>query len=171
MDVKTPGTIKKKLLKVLFFLVIYYFLIPPFFVPLHGKVTSHFFLRENPSEQILPSLELHSGLDIAAPYGSEIKASKSGIVKAAGFDQYAGNYVIIEHWLGFSTFYAHMSELKAREGDFVFKGFTTIGKVGSTGRSTGPHLHFEVRWMDLKLPPEVFCAFDSIRISLIELFI
>lgn len=166
MNVETPGKIRKGLLKVLFILIIYYFMVPPFFIPLHGRITSHFFFRQNPSERILPSIELHNGLDIAAPLGTEIKASKSGVVKTAGFNQLAGNYVIIEHWLGFSTFYAHMSEITVREGDFVFKGLSTIGKVGSTGRSTGPHLHFEVRWMKLQLPPEVFCIFDSARLAI-----
>lgn len=93
----------------------------------------------------------HSGIDIVADKGTEILASKSGVVTVSGYEGAYGNYVVISHGDGQSTLYAHMSERKAGEGDTVVQG-QVIGLVGSTGASTGAHLHFEVReenaWID-----------------------
>ena len=87
---------------------------------------------------------LHSGVDIAAPNGTSITAAKGGTVIMAGFNGGYGNCVIVDHGGGISTLYAHMSRITTGDGAVVKQG-QQIGSVGSTGNSTGAHLHFEVR--------------------------
>ena len=86
----------------------------------------------------------HEGIDIARPSGSNIKAADNGVVTFAGWDGTYGNKVVINHNNGLETTYAHLSSISVSVGDTVPQG-TSIGKMGSTGRSTGIHLHFEVR--------------------------
>ena len=156
---KRPG---RFLLKAALTLLVYYLIVPPFLVPVSGTVTSGFFIRSAPEEIILPSMEFHGGVDIAAAGGSGIKASKSGKVIAAGFSPAGGNHVEIRHWLGFSTYYAHLDRISVKKGAYILKGFR-IGTVGSSGRSTGPHLHFEVRFLGMKVPPGIFYLIESLR--------
>jgi hypothetical protein len=85
----------------------------------------------------------HRGLDIAAPFGTTIVASDGGTIIYAGFSGSYGNHVKIRHGNSYVTLYAHMSSMSVSQGDRVFKG-QEIGKVGSTGRSTGNHVHFEI---------------------------
>ncbi len=85
----------------------------------------------------------HRGVDVASPYGSSIIASNSGRVVLARDLYYAGKAVIIDHGLGVFTFYCHFSKLLVKRGDFVRRG-DVIGKVGATGRVTGPHLHWAI---------------------------
>jgi murein DD-endopeptidase MepM/ murein hydrolase activator NlpD len=86
---------------------------------------------------------MHKGLDYGAPMGSPIVAATAGTVNFAGWHGGHGNYVQIRHAGGLGTGYAHMSRIKVRSGQAVTAG-QVIGYVGSTGISTGPHLHFEV---------------------------
>ena len=87
---------------------------------------------------------MHQGIDIAAPTGTPIVAAKAGdVIFAGGMGGY-GNCVIIDHGGGFSTLYGHQSRIAAGDGQSVERG-QVIGYVGSTGHSTGPHLHFETR--------------------------
>lgn len=111
-----------------------------FITPTDGPITSPFGYRIHP---ILGYARLHAGTDFGAAYGSPVWAAKSGEVIFAGWNGGYGNCVIIAHAGGLSTLYGHMSELAVREGAAVGQG-ETIGWVGSTGASTGPHLHFEV---------------------------
>ena len=85
----------------------------------------------------------HSGLDIASPMGSPIKAAMAGRVSQVGYDDSFGNYVLISHHSGYRTFYGHMSLVRVKAGAYVATG-ERIGDVGSTGLSTGPHVHFTV---------------------------
>jgi len=88
---------------------------------------------------------LHRAIDIATAPGTPVKASDSGYVVIAGWSNYGyGNYIVIDHGNGFQTLYAHLSRIYVSAGTSVAKG-VVIGAVGSTGRSTGPHLHFEIR--------------------------
>jgi LysM repeat protein len=103
--------------------------------PLTGRITSHYGTRGD---------GFHHGLDIAGEMGDVIKAAHSGRVDAVEWRPYYGRTVIIEHGDGYQTLYAHASEYLVEPGDFVETG-QGIARVGSTGRSTGPHLHFEVR--------------------------
>jgi murein DD-endopeptidase MepM/ murein hydrolase activator NlpD len=98
---------------------------------------------------------LHYGVDIAAPIGTWIRAAKSGVVRYAGWVVGYGNLVIVQHDRFFETRYAHCSKLLVKKGDKVRKG-EVIALVGSTGRSSGPHLHFEIRYMDIPLQPVHF---------------
>lgn len=90
------------------------------------------------------STSLHRGIDIAAPTGTPITAAAQGTVIWSGLRGTYGNLVKLDHGNGFVTYYAHCSQLLVQEGDTVDQG-ETIALVGSTGRSTGPHCHFEIR--------------------------
>ena len=104
-------------------------------------VTSPFGYRADP---FLGRLALHPGVDLAEAYGAEIHAAAAGRVVHAGPAGGYGNMVEIDHGNGLATRYAHMSETLVEEGQEVDKG-AVLGRLGSTGRSTGPHLHYEVR--------------------------
>jgi len=87
--------------------------------------------------------QFHSGLDIGAPMGSAVRAAMSGRVSAVGWDDVLGNYIMISHHAGYRTMYGHLSATRVKAGAYVGTG-ERIGDVGSTGLSTGPHLHFTV---------------------------
>jgi len=106
-----------------------------------GNVSSYFGYRTHP---IFGDQRFHSGVDISAGSGTTIMAADSGTVLSATYHYSYGNYVVISHGTGSSTLYAHMSSIAVSAGQSVSKG-QTIGYVGSTGCSTGPHCHFEIR--------------------------
>ncbi|MDN3646757.1 M23 family metallopeptidase [Pontixanthobacter aestiaquae] len=107
----------------------------------HARLTSGYGMRTHP---VLRQRRAHKGIDLAAPTGTPIYATADGIVsKAERFSSY-GLYVSMEHGAGVQTRFAHMSRIAVADGQNVKKG-DIIGYVGSTGRSTGPHLHYEVR--------------------------
>lgn len=108
--------------------------------PVNARITSEFGRRFHP---ILKVWKLHDGLDLGAKSGTPIKAAEQGIVITAGYLTGYGNTVIILHGDGISTLYGHQSKIAVKKGDKVTRG-QTIGYVGSTGYSTGPHLHFGV---------------------------
>ena len=112
--------------------------------PISGRsyISSYFGTRPDPFGK--PTQEFHSGIDIPAPYGTEILAAYDGQVAWSYYSSSAGNWVGIDHGNGIYTVYMHMSKRLVSEGDWVKKG-QVIGKVGTTGRSTGNHLHFGVR--------------------------
>ena len=97
----------------------------------------------------------HTGTDIAAPYGTPIKAVKSGVVTISEYGSSYGNYVVISHGDGTTSLYAHMSSRAASAGDVVSQG-DVIGYVGSTGNSTGNHLHLEIRVNGSRVDPEQY---------------
>jgi len=91
-----------------------------------------------------PATERHTGLDLAVPVGSDVRASGGGRVKQTGIDSALGEYVLLQHPGGYETMYGHLSRVVVRQGEMVRAG-QVIGLSGSTGRSTAPHLHFEIR--------------------------
>ncbi|MGD1855831.1 MAG: murein hydrolase activator EnvC family protein [Leptolyngbyaceae cyanobacterium] len=109
--------------------------------PTAGQITSRFGSRLHP---VLGYRRFHAGIDFGASHGTAIVAADSGKVIFSGWYGGYGNSVIVDHGSGLTTLYAHASRLTVREGQAVSKG-QTIAAVGSTGLSTGPHLHFEVR--------------------------
>ena len=97
----------------------------------------------------------HGGIDIAAPYGSNILAAAGGKVVVVSYSSGSGNYIVVDHGGGIMTMYAHASKIVAKVGDTVKKG-QVIALVGSTGASTGNHLHFEVRVDNTKVDPLIY---------------
>lgn len=108
---------------------------------LHAKMTSGFGSRFDPFTK---RGTFHGGIDLAAEAGTEVRSSAPGVVVFAGVEGGYGNLVIVEHEHGYHTYYGHLSKIKVKKGDKLKTG-DVLGLVGSTGRSTGPHLHFEVR--------------------------
>lgn len=129
----------------------------PLGMPYHGKITSTFGHRENPFGG--PNIETHKGLDIAAPYGSPVKAMAKGTVEFAGKRGGFGNCIMLKHGNGFETLYGHLSKILVKVGQEVNIG-EQIGRVGSTGRSTGPHLHYEIHRYGEKINPQSFLTLN-----------
>ena len=105
------------------------------------RVTSRYGIRNDP---ISGNISMHRGIDLAAPEGTEVFAAAEGVVTAAGFDPVYGNYVIIRHSNGWTSLYGHLQIIETVLRTEVKSG-NLIGRVGTTGQSTGPHLHFELR--------------------------
>ncbi len=106
-----------------------------------GLISSPFGKRVSP---ISGQEQFHKGIDIAASLGSSVYACKTGIVIDCGFDAIYGNYVLLQHENGMQSLYAHLSQILVKMSESI-NSLTVLGKVGSTGLSTGPHLHFEIR--------------------------
>jgi len=120
--------------------------------PVDGQVSSSYGYRLHPKTG---ARDFHSGMDIAADPGLPVKATADGIVSYAGWSGGSGNLVALEHGFGFSTFFAHNRLVAVKVGQKVKRG-DILGYVGSTGNSTGPHLHYEV-WKEGKaLDPITF---------------
>src|SRR5262247_1601053 len=128
-----------------------------FMLPVEGQHTSGFGLRMHPIDH---EERLHSGMDIAAPAGTPIQAAAAGQVVFSGTQAGYGNVVVIQHDASYSTLYAHNTANLVSVGTTVSQG-QPIATVGSTGRSTGPHLHFEVRKDGKQLDPAQFFAAGS----------
>jgi murein DD-endopeptidase MepM/ murein hydrolase activator NlpD len=113
--------------------------------PVKGYISSPFGKRTHPKTG---KRDFHGGIDIAAGPGNPVRATADGIVSFAGWSGNNGNLVVLEHGFGYSTFYAHNRKVLVKTGQKVKRG-DTIGYVGSTGNSTGPHVHYEI-WRDGK---------------------
>ncbi len=122
-----------------------------------GRYSSYYGYRNNP---ITHRYALHSGLDIAVPEGTDIRAAYGGTVRQVGEDSRSGKYVTVTHDDGYETFYCHCSKTLVREGTFVNAG-DVIALVGSTGWATGPHLHFEIRKNGTKIDPLQMLEHDA----------
>jgi murein DD-endopeptidase MepM/ murein hydrolase activator NlpD len=125
----------------------------PLGFPYPGKITSTFGHRENPFDG--SGVETHKGLDISGPIGSPVKAMAKGQVEFAGEKGGFGNCIILKHGNGFETLYGHLSKILVKVGQSVSIG-EEIGRIGSTGRSTGPHLHYEIHKNGKKINPQSF---------------
>ena len=118
-------------------------------LPVQGKITSGFGYRIHP---ITGNRSFHTGVDLAAPEGTPIAAAYGGTVLETGCTSGRGNYILLSHGENLQTLYCHLSEIQVRTGDTVDAG-GTIGLVGTTGMSTGPHLHFELRVDGVRCDP------------------
>lgn len=116
-----------------------------------ARITSRFGYRIHP---ITEKRGFHTGLDMAAAEGTPVSAVYYGKITKTGEDDSWGKYVLVEHSEGFETFYCHLSEIYVQDGAVIRQG-ETLGLVGSTGMSTGPHLHFEVKINDIRVDPEL----------------
>lgn len=119
--------------------------------PHNGGITSRFGYRANPFTN--RGIEMHSGIDIKGRTGEAIRATAAGKVVHAGYKGQYGKVVIVQHTNGWETRYAHLSSTNVRVGQKVEAG-QQVGKLGSTGRSTGPHLHYELLSHGTKINPE-----------------
>jgi murein DD-endopeptidase MepM/ murein hydrolase activator NlpD len=124
--------------------------------PVRGWVTSDFGPRLDPytSDRVM-----HAGLDIAGPHGKEVIAPSDGTVVFAGLEGGYGNVLVIDHGYGIKTRYGHLAALKVKAGEKVKRG-AVIAALGNTGRSTGPHLHYEVRVNGIAQNPRKFILDD-----------
>ena len=129
----------------------------PTFIPAKGEITSPFGMRNHPIKKVYKA---HEGVDINASKGDPIFAAASGIVEFAGYSHGYGYNVKINHLNGFKTIYGHSSKLLVKKGDKVIKG-QKIALVGSTGNSTGPHLHFEIRIGNTPVDPTEYVNFGN----------
>ena len=120
-------------------------------IPSHWPLDMQGFVTRG---QVRPGVvdESHPGIDIAVPLGTPVRASGGGSVTAAGYDADYGLFVLLRHPSGYETMYGHLSRLIATEGDDVQAG-QVIGLSGNSGRSTAPHLHFEIRHDDKSVDP------------------
>ena len=127
-------------------------------VPVHGKITSKYGYRDHP---IIEDASFHTGIDIAAKSGTSVLSFAEGVVVDARYNDTYGNYVLIKHSGGIHSFYGHNSKLNVKTGAKVKKG-QKIAEVGTTGLSTGPHLHFEVRNGTKRLDPTHYLKIEDI---------
>ncbi|HQL31753.1 MAG: Murein DD-endopeptidase MepM [Spirochaetes bacterium ADurb.Bin269] len=111
-----------------------------FITPIRGRLTSSYGYRKDPFTGVR---SFHTGIDLAAPTGTLIKAALDGKIATSGYSPVYGNYVIISHDGGYQTLYGHLSSISVKRGQRIVQG-ATVGRVGNTGYSTGSHLHFSV---------------------------
>ncbi len=123
----------------------------------YKRVSSNFGYRIHP---VTKKKSFHAGLDLPAKHGTPIYAPASGVVMMAKKKGAYGNFLLLTHSYGFKTAYGHLSRFAVKNGDFVNKG-QKIAYVGSTGRSTGPHLHYEIRYLTKWLDPKIFMHWDT----------
>lgn len=124
--------------------------------PTEGRLTAGFGLRRSPFGE---GLEFHSGQDISAPRGQAVTATARGVVVFADYRSGYGNLVVIDHGQGITTFYGHLSTILVGVGEGIERG-AEIGAVGSTGRASGAHVHYEVRVDDRPVNPAVYADRD-----------
>lgn len=137
--------------------IIDYVAFTPMGYPHLGVITSGYGHRENPFTG--DNVETHKGLDIRGKYGELVKSTASGRVVVAGRRGGYGNCVVINHGNGFETYYGHLSKILIKAGQQVKAG-DKIGRIGSTGRSTGPHLHYEVHRYGKIINPRSFLTLE-----------
>ena len=121
--------------------------------PVKGAITSHYGNRADPFNG---EAELHLGLDISALYGARVLAPADGLVIYAERKAAYGNLIVIDHGNGLTTRYGHLSRFLVKVGQKVKKNETVIGLVGNTGRTTAPHLHYEVRVHNVPVNPHKY---------------
>jgi len=122
--------------------------------PVGGRVTDRFGIRRNPFGG---GWEFHSGIDFEASLGEPVRATADGTVVYAAYRSGYGNLVIIDHGNGITTFYGHLSTISVSVGDAITRG-QKVGRAGSTGRSTGYHVHYEIRLDDRPVNPIAFAG-------------
>jgi murein DD-endopeptidase MepM/ murein hydrolase activator NlpD len=128
--------------------------VPDFRLPVKAPVSSGYGVRTDP---FTGQKRFHSGIDLAAPAGTQVLAPWGGKIVSVGSEAGYGNYVVVQHPEGFQTRYAHLGSASVRRGDPVTAG-EVLGTVGSSGRSTGPHLHFEIMRDGRRIDPKAVLA-------------
>ncbi|MCI5192077.1 MAG: M23 family metallopeptidase [Candidatus Electrothrix sp. AU1_5] len=137
----------------------------PLGYPVKGKVTSDFGPRSDPFNN---RLAFHPGIDLKGKIGQKIKATADGIVKTSSYEKNGfGNYVILRHGNGYETVFGHLSKRLVKEGVKVQRG-QVLGLLGNTGRSTGPHLHYEVRYNKEPINPNKYLSVAKLSFTVPE---
>lgn len=135
----------------------------PLGAPIPGVITSTFGQRIDP---INGRQAFHQGVDIRGPLGSDVKATAEGTVTVQNYDKVNGRYIVLDHGNGFRTKYGHLKKSLVQKGDTVERG-QLIGLVGNSGRSTGPHVHYEIHYGDRIVNPIRFVRiakyFNSVK--------
>lgn len=124
----------------------------PFGKPVSGSISSGYGYRKNPFSD---TREFHGGIDFRGKTGTEVVATADGVVDKAKRVKGYGKYIIIKHKKGYKTLYAHLSKIEVKKGQRVVAG-EKIGEIGSTGRSSGPHLHYEIIRYEMRLNPKKY---------------
>lgn len=123
----------------------------------NGTITAPCGSRTNP---ITGKIENHKGIDIGVPMNTEVKAVKSGEITRSGSSPSYGNYVGYRTYDGYEILYAHLNKVDTKIGDVVSQG-DVIAHSGSTGQSTGPHLHYEIKYNDEIINPDSYLSLDN----------
>ncbi|MFC1729112.1 M23 family metallopeptidase [candidate division KSB1 bacterium] len=124
-------------------------------IPLEGVLISGFGLRDSPFYKVK---QIHRGIDIVADLNTAVRVTGDGTVAAAGFDRLWGKNILVDHGFGIKTQYGHLNEILVNVGEAVKKG-DTVGKLGQTGRATGPHIHYQI-WVN-NIPRDPLSIIDS----------
>lgn len=128
-----------------------------FIKPVSGKITSGYGYRKDP---VTGDKEFHSGVDIDAKENTDVAAAYNGVVQETGNDPELGNYILLNNGRDVETKYAHLNKALVKKGDNVVKG-KIIGESGNTGKSTGPHVHFEILIMGENADPTKYINFST----------
>lgn len=128
-----------------------------FIYPIDGEITSAYGERNDP---ITGEKSYHEGVDINAPEGSNVKAAFDGSIKESGENETLGKYILVNHGSGIESRYAHLSSILVEQSNNIKKG-EVIGKSGNTGKSTAPHLHFELLYMGQSKNPVEYINFGA----------
>ena len=120
--------------------------------PTRGGISSYYGYRKSPFSE---AREFHGGVDFRGKTGDEVAATADGVVQKAKYAKGYGKYVVIKHKKGYKTLYAHLSKISVTKGQKVVAG-EKIGELGSTGRSTGPHLHYEIIRYGRRINPKKY---------------
>jgi murein DD-endopeptidase MepM/ murein hydrolase activator NlpD len=126
--------------------------------PFDGEITSGYGYRRNPFTG--RGVEFHSGIDFRGRLGDSVKTTGSGVVVFAGYNGGYGKCVVIEHEKNLQTMYGHLSKISVKEGEQVNSG-QLIGLIGNTGRSTGPHVHYEIIVNGKGINPEKYISYTG----------
>ena len=130
--------------------------IPGILPTLKGYLISFYGMRPHPRYKVM---KLHSGVDFSAPTGTPIYVTGNGVVTDAKYMPGYGNTIIVDHGFNYKTLYGHLSDMNVRAGQAVKRG-QLIGKIGNTGNSIGPHLHYEVHYKGVPKNPVNYFSFD-----------
>jgi murein DD-endopeptidase MepM/ murein hydrolase activator NlpD len=137
----------------------------PLGYPMRGKVTSNFGRRSDPFNN-RPAF--HAGIDLKGTIGQKIKATADGIVTISSYEKNGfGNHVILRHGNGYETLFGHLSKRLVKQGERIQRG-QVIGLMGNTGRSTGPHLHYEVRYKGKPINPKKYLSVAKLSFTVPE---
>lgn len=128
-----------------------------FEAPLTGTVSSPYGYRSDPFSGVT---SYHKGVDVAVPEGTEVKATERGTVTSSAYNSIGGNYIVIDHGNGTTSYYGHLQTRTVSVGDTVEKG-EIIGLSGETGKVTGPHLHFQLTYQERTVDPQKYIDLES----------